>query len=263
MANPYRSSWREGNRNPYLQQAPELLQDANHLTTSHSTPVALPINAYQAQLTTDGSHNLSQSATLPDPATNGIIGQRHVVQAESIVAAATAATATLTNDGTNVSDSDTVVINGVTYTFQSSLTNSAGHVKIGASAAASMTNLFHAINASGGVSGTDYAASCITNTSVVATNPTATTVVLTAIAAGAAANAFATTETSSHLAFGGVTMSGGIDKDSIAVATTYISIASGTLDSVTLGATGDWVLLEHRGTSWLVVGSKSGVVASH
>jgi hypothetical protein len=120
------------------------------------------------------------------------------------------ATGTLTNDGSNVTDGDTVTIDGVVYTFQSSLTNVAGHIKIGASNTATMTNLFHGINASGGTAGTDYAAANVAHTTVVATNPSGTTVVLTAKTAGTAGNAIATTEASTHLSFGAATLAGGV-----------------------------------------------------
>jgi hypothetical protein len=121
------------------------------------------------------------------------------------------ATQTLTGDGTNVANAATVTIGTKVYTFQDTLTNVDGHVKIGANAAASLTNLFHAINASGGTVGTDYATATTANTDVVATNPTGTTVLLTAILGGTLANAVATTETSAHLSFGAATLTGGVD----------------------------------------------------
>jgi hypothetical protein len=122
----------------------------------------------------------------------------------------TAATGTLTGDGTVVSDTETVTIGLKVYTFQTTLTNVDGHVKIVAgNAAATLTNLFHAINATGGVPGTDYALATTANTLVTATNPTATTVVATAIAKGTVGNAIATTETSTHLSWGAATLAGG------------------------------------------------------
>jgi hypothetical protein len=130
-----------------------------------------------------------------------------------IVAALTEvfAAQTLTGDGTVVSNGDTVTIGTKVYTFQTTLTNVDGNVHIvSANASATLTNLFHAINNSGGVSGTDYAAATVANTQVVATNPTGTTVVLTAKLSGTAANSIATTEASTHLAFGGVTLTGGV-----------------------------------------------------
>ncbi len=129
------------------------------------------------------------------------------------------ATGTLTGDGTNITDGDTVTIDGKVYTFQDTLTNVDGNVKKGASAAASLTNLFHAINASGGVSGTDYAAATTAHSTVVATNPTATTVKVTAITPGTGGNSLATTEASTHLAWGGATLSGGLDNSTTVTGT--------------------------------------------
>lgn len=95
---------------------------------------------------------------------------------------------TLTNTTVQPSDGDTVTIGDVVYTFQTTLTNVAGHVKIGASATASMTNLFHAINATGGTAGTDYALLCVAHPDFIATNPSATTVVITALVGGIVGN---------------------------------------------------------------------------
>jgi hypothetical protein len=125
-------------------------------------------------------------------------------------AAAVAATGTLTSSGVNVSNGDTVTINGKVYTFQTVLTNVDGNVTIGASAAASLTNLFHAINNSGGVPGTDYAALTTPHPDVTATNPTATTVVVTAIVAGIGGNGITTTEAAATLNWANATLTGGI-----------------------------------------------------
>lgn len=65
----------------------------------------------------------------------------------------------LTSDGTNVQNGDRVVIGLNEYLFQTTLTNVPGHVHIGVNADASLANLEHCINASGGTPGTDYAAS--------------------------------------------------------------------------------------------------------
>lgn len=120
------------------------------------------------------------------------------------------ATGTYTNDGTNFSNGDTVSIQFQTYTFQTSLTNVNGNVKIGASAAASMTNLFNAINATGGgTPGTDYAMATTPNTLVTATNPTSLTVVVTAINAGLQSNLDGTTTTATHGSWGGASLTGG------------------------------------------------------
>ena len=121
----------------------------------------------------------------------------------------TYATGTFTNDGTNFSNGDTVTIDSKTYTFQSVLTNVDGNVKIGASNTASVTNLYHAINALGGAAGTDYAASTVAHTSVTATNPTSTTVLVTTRVTGSAGNSIASTDTAAHGSWGGSTLSGG------------------------------------------------------
>lgn len=122
-----------------------------------------------------------------------------------------AATGTLTNDGSQPADTSTVVIGSKTYTFQTSLTNVDGNVKIGASNTASMTNLFHAINASGGTPGTDYATLTTAHPTVTATNPTGTTVVVTAITKGTGGNAIASTVGGTiHATWGGALLTGGV-----------------------------------------------------
>lgn len=109
-----------------------------------------------------------------------------------LAAGATFAAATLTL-GANPGDGKIVTIGSKVYTFQTVLTNVDGHVLIGASATASAVNLFHAINNSGGTSGTDYAAATTANADVTATNPSVTVVKVTAKVAGTAANAKVTT----------------------------------------------------------------------
>lgn len=119
-----------------------------------------------------------------------------------------AATQTLTATG-NVANGDTVTINGKVYTFQTVLTEADGHVKIGASEAASLLNLKNAINVDGnGVAGTDFAFACVANADVTAT-ATSSTVVLTAVIGGTTGNAVTTVEGSTALSFGGATLTGG------------------------------------------------------
>lgn len=111
----------------------------------------------------------------------------------------------LTSNGTaNVSNGDTVTIGGEIYTFQSTLTNVARNVKIGATAADSLTNLFHAINASGGVSGTDYAAATVANGSGVATS--AINLSVTVSAKSSVTGTISTTATSATLSWAHTTM---------------------------------------------------------
>lgn len=124
------------------------------------------------------------------------------------VSAATKATQTLTLSG-NLSNGDTVTIGTKVYTAQDTLTEVDGNFHIGASASATIDNLAAAINLTTGVSGTDYAAAMTINSQVVAVNGAGDTLVITAKVAGTAANAYATTETSSSAAWGASTMAGG------------------------------------------------------
>lgn len=82
---------------------------------------------------------------------------------------------------------NTITIAGKVYTFQTALTNVDGNILIGASTAATLTNLTNAINASGGVPGTDYAAAMTANASVSASGAT----VVTAKSGGTSGNAIA------------------------------------------------------------------------
>lgn len=88
-----------------------------------------------------------------------------------------ASTNTLSGNVTNVANNDTVTIGGKVYTFQTTLTNVDGHVLIAGNLSGSLTNLIHAINGVGGVSGTDYAALTVPSTSVEATDSNGSCVV--------------------------------------------------------------------------------------
>ncbi len=92
-----------------------------------------------------------------------------------------------------LTDGETVVIAGKTYTAQATLTDSDGNFHIGANIAATVTNLLAAINLSNqGESavgaGTDYAASMTRNASVHARLTSATVLTIVAHAPGAQGN---------------------------------------------------------------------------
>lgn len=114
----------------------------------------------------------------------------------------------------NYANTETVTINGKVYTFQTVLTNVDGNVFIGASEAASLTNLANAINGSGGTPGTDYAALTTAHPTVTAATGTHT-VTVTAKTAGSAGNALTTTETSATAAWGGATLTGGLTSNNL------------------------------------------------
>ena len=110
------------------------------------------------------------------------------------------ATAVLTSSA-NYADGETVVIGLLaggtkTYTFQSTLTDTDGHVHVGASEAASILNLHHAINGTGGTAGTDYAASTTAHPDVTATDNGTHALTITANEVGAAYNVITTPEPS-------------------------------------------------------------------
>lgn len=121
-----------------------------------------------------------------------------------------ASVGTLTSDATAPSNGDTVTIGGLVYTYQTTLTNVARNVLIGASAAAALDNLKSAVNATAG-SGTTYAALTVVHPTIEATTNTDTTQVLAARTKGTVGNALATVEASTHLSFGAATLTGGVD----------------------------------------------------
>lgn len=120
------------------------------------------------------------------------------------------ATRTLTSTGVAPANGATVTIGSRTYTFQTTLTNVAGNVLIGVSAAVALDNLKSAINGTAGA-GTTYAAATTAHPDVTATTNTDTTQVIEAIVAGTGGNAIAVTETSTVLSFPSATLTGGID----------------------------------------------------
>jgi hypothetical protein len=105
-------------------------------------------------------------------------------------------------------DTQTVVINGKTYTTQTVLTNVDGNVLIGANAAATLQNLFDAINLTG-TPGTQYAAAMTIHPDVYAFSVSATVLVVKSKVPGAIGNLIPTTETQTNAAWGGATLAGG------------------------------------------------------
>lgn len=124
----------------------------------------------------------------------------------------TAATGTLTSDTTTPSDGDMVTIGGMTYVFRTTLNtaSTAGEVLINGSAANALTNLSRAIGLTG-TPGTDYASVTKINNDVNLTSVGSTTLVVTAKAVGVYGNSIATTETSTHLSWGGSFLASGAD----------------------------------------------------
>lgn len=153
-----------------------------------------------------------------------------------------AATGTLTLTA-NPTNTETVVINGKTYTFQTTLTDVDGNVLIGASASDSLDNLIAAIGLGAG-SGTAYAASMTPNTDLTALAGAGDTMDVTALYGGTGGNGITTTETLALGSWGGATLSGGVDGEITADGT---AIAANTEVVVNITAS------EHVGEPWLLV----------
>ena len=114
-------------------------------------------------------------------------------------------TLTLTGQPLNT---ETVVVNTKTYTFQTTLTDTDGNVLIGATAADSLDNLINAVNLGPGA-GIAYAASMTLNTTVYAEQAGTLTSEMFAKTPGTGGNSYPTTETLTNGSWGAATMSGG------------------------------------------------------
>lgn len=127
----------------------------------------------------------------------------------SLTSAAIAASKALTISAITSANTQTVTIGGQTYTFNTSLTNTANNVLIGADVTAMAANLAAAINAGAGA-GTTYGTGTVANASVSATAALGV-VTVTALTAGTAGNSVAISETLTNAAWaGGATaLSGG------------------------------------------------------
>ena len=107
-----------------------------------------------------------------------------------------------------VVDTNTVVIGGKTYTFQTSLTDVDGNILIGADQTASMVNLVRAITLGAG-SGTLYAASMTANTHVRVATSAAAVCTITAQFPGVHGNLIDSTETLANGSFAAAVFASG------------------------------------------------------
>jgi hypothetical protein len=118
-----------------------------------------------------------------------------------------AATATLTFTGLPAT-TQICTIDGKTYTFQTTLTDVNGNVKIGATAAENADNLKSAINLDGGA-GTKYAASMTLHPTCSATNPTTTTVLVAYKTGGPGGNGISVSENLNNATWNRTTLQDG------------------------------------------------------
>jgi hypothetical protein len=108
----------------------------------------------------------------------------------------------------DITNTETVTIGAKVYTFQDSLTNVDGNVKVGADEDATLANLKAAINLETGA-GTKYAALTTVHPDVAAISAAAGELVIRAKVDGSAANGIATTETANDAEWGAAALSGG------------------------------------------------------
>ncbi len=126
--------------------------------------------------------------------------------------APTTASATLTSSGTNVSNNDTVTLDGQTYTFKTTLTASttAFEVLIGASAAASLLNLSYAVGG-GGTPGTNFGSDTPPHPRMAPASVTSTVITFQSRFPGAIGNTLKVAKSAATLTLSGSVLSGGAD----------------------------------------------------
>ncbi len=161
-----------------------------------------PANYLRAQ-------DLATALELLQDAFNSSAALTAVTGSTTTLTQGTKASGALTFSGT-ATDTQTVTIGARTYTFQTTLTNVAGNVLIGADAAASIVNLARAVTAGAG-SGSLYAAATTVHPTVTGVATSATVFTATALLAGEAGNAIVSTDTLTNASWGRATLFGGSD----------------------------------------------------
>lgn len=131
------------------------------------------------------------------------------VDEDFVEAAFVPATETLTLTGQPL-NTETVVLGATTYTFQTSLVDTANNVQIGADAEESLDNLLAAVNLEAGA-GTKYGTGTAQNVEAFMVDLPDEQVLAQARVPGAAGNSIVTTETLTNGSWGDTTMSGGAD----------------------------------------------------
>lgn len=169
---------------------------------------------------------LDSNVVLPNAAATISIGAQTITGTYVDTASAIAATGTLTATD-NFANNETVVLNGKTYTFKTTLTNTDGFVEIQSTLKKSLAALSSAINLSAG-GAAQYAAATTLHPTMSA-KAVGDTIVLTAKTPGTGGNSLTTTETATNASFGGGTLSGGVaDVSSNKVISAGQATAAGT-----------------------------------
>lgn len=209
-----------------------------NVEASETDPVLLRFNTNVQTALATGSNLLKVGNSSDDDAyigsgdvTLGSTGfateKKYVIRADTaltiaLTSTSIAASKALTISAITGANTQTVVIGGQTYTFNTSLTNTANNVLIGADATAMGNNLAAAINAGAGA-GTTYGTGTVANASVTATADTGV-VTVTAKTSGSGGNAVTISETLTNGAWAGgaTTLSGGSTADTAGVVELFI-----------------------------------------
>jgi hypothetical protein len=141
---------------------------------------------------------------------------------ETFLNAAVKASGTVTSNGTNVSDADTVTIDSVVFTFKTTLTPTEGQVLIGANAAETLDNLKLAVNRTDPTTndGVKYKIAAA-HTTVEATTNTDTVQTLEARTAGTAGNSLGLAKSAATLTVSAATLLNGLDKITLGTSKPY------------------------------------------
>lgn len=194
-----------------------------YLRVTPYTQVALTSATNSLLLGYTGTLNAYLDTGDSTPGTQGTLSttKRFVVTADTTLIATLAsvsvtASKALTISAITSANTQTVVIGGQTYTFNTSLTNTANNVLIGVAAGNMGDNLAAAINAGAGA-GTLYGTGTVANASVSAVSNGSGVVTVTALTAGAGGNSIAISETLTNSAWsGGATvLSGGLTASTV------------------------------------------------
>ena len=135
------------------------------------------------------------------------------------------ATGVLTSSGV-FQDTETVTVEGKTYTFVDALSGAANEVLIGANAAASLDNFKSAVNGTAG-EGSTYGTGTVAHDLVTATTNSATAQTVEAKRVGTYANAYATTETCDNVAWGAAVLESGAESSILMINTFTYPTGSG------------------------------------
>lgn len=192
------------------------------IVNSHTTGT---IEFNDGATATEAGDKATGTLTLTGVITPGVLPS-NVLTSTGALVPGSHATSEIVSDATNVTELDTITIDATVYRLMDTMTQ-AYDVQIGASAAATLDNVKAAINASG-TPGTEYFAGTSAHPGVVATTNTDTVQTIVARVPGTTPNAYATTETSTHLAWADTTLGGGTGNSNPGVTTAGATFTIGT-----------------------------------